>query len=115
MSTTGFVRFLQAVRDDAGLLARYDQRNLAQLLFHAKNDGFDFLAEDAAEVIGRLEYDLIVERDRQAFDGTSRLWRGMWGRRYLGYLVDQVVRRYSDAELAEIGADSGATEGVPVP
>ena len=106
MSETAFVDFLRAVRDDERLLDRYDRRNLAQLLFHARNDGFDFTAEDAEEVIGKLEYDLVTERDGEPFDGASRLWRSMWGMRYLGYLVASVVPRYTDAELDGFAADA---------
>jgi hypothetical protein len=110
MAQPEFVRFLRAVRDDAGLLAAYDGRNLAQVLFHAPADGFDFDRADAEEVIGRLEYDLVTVRDGQPFDGSSDLWRAMWGRRYLGYLVDHVVRRYADADL---DAAAGLAEAVP--
>jgi Nif11 domain len=115
MSQAGFVRFLRAVRDDPELLGRYDGRNLAQALFHAKNDGFDFSAADAEEVIARLEYDLVTERDGQPFDGASRLWHDMWGRRYLGYLVEHVVRRYPDAELAPVGIGAAAPEQAAEP
>jgi hypothetical protein len=113
-SEAGFMRFLRALRDDPELLARYDQRNLAQLLFHAKNDGFDFAAADAEEVIGRLEYDVITQQDGEPVDGSSRLWQDMWGRRYLRYLVDHVVRRYTDVELAVTGAGRDPEERVSV-
>jgi hypothetical protein len=109
MAQHEFVRFLRAVRDDPALLAAYDRRSLAQVLFHARGDGFDFDRADAEEVIGRLEYDLVTVGDGQPFDGSSSLWRQMWGRRYLGYLVDHVVRRYPEDRLAAIGAG----EGVP--
>jgi len=109
MARHEFVRFLRAVRDDPMLLAAYDRRSLAQVLFHARDDGFDFDQADAEEVIGRLEYDLVTVGDGQPFDGSSSLWRHMWGRRYLGYLVDHVVRRYPDERLAAVGA----AEGVP--
>jgi hypothetical protein len=103
MAELEFVRLLRAVRDDADLLARYDARNLAQLLLHARNDGYDFDTAEAENVIGRLEYDLITVRDGQSFDGSAALWRDMWGRRYLGYLVAKVVSRYGDDELAAVG------------
>jgi hypothetical protein len=102
MAQRSFVEFLVRARDDAGMLARYDGRNLAQLVFHAKHEGFDFNAEDVAEVVGKLEASVILEKDHDAFDGTARLWREMWGRRHLGYLVDRVVRRHTDAELAAL-------------
>jgi hypothetical protein len=109
MAQSEFVRFLRAMRDDQWLLAAYDERSLPQVLFHARGEGFDFEQADAEEVIGRLEYDLVTVGDAQPFDGSSSLWRHMWGRRYLGYLVDHVVRRYPDDRL-----DAVATgEGVP--
>ena len=103
MSQESFIQFLVMVRDDQLQLSRYDQRNIAQLVLHATNEGFDFTAREAEEVIGRLEYDLICERDGDPFDGSSRLWMCMWGRRYLGYLIDHVVRRYTDHELVKVG------------
>lgn len=110
MGQPEFLRFLRALRDDAALLAVYDARNLAQVIFHARDDGFAFTTADAEEVIGRLEYDLVTTKDGQPFDGGSDLWRNMWGRRYLGYLVDDVVRRYADDELV---AAAGLAETVP--
>ena len=114
MSEESFIQFLIMVRDDQVQLSRYDQRNIAQLLLHAKNEGYDFTAADAEAVIGRLEYDVICERDGDAFDGAARLWPYMWGRRYLGYLTDHVVRRYTDHELHKVGLGqpAGVTAGV---
>jgi hypothetical protein len=109
MSLESALKFFAAARDDASLLARYDARNLSELLFHAKNDGFDFSAWDLAEVVGRIEASIILTKDRDPFDGTARLWRQMWGRYHLGYLVDQ-VRRHSEDELnALIAPREGAS------
>ena len=98
MSLDSALKFFIAARDDPAVVARYDQRSLSQLLFHAKNDGFDFSAWDLAEVAGRIEASIILTKDRDPYDGTARLWRQMWGRYHLGYLVDQ-VRRHTDDEL----------------
>ena len=102
MSRKSFLDFLRAARDDPALRARYDPRNLTQLVFHARNDGFDFTADDVADVAGALEANVILAKDRDPFDATSRLWRRMWGTRHLEYLVDSVVRRHSDDELESI-------------
>jgi hypothetical protein len=102
MSQKSFLEFLIAARDSAAMRARYNQRNLAQLLFHARNDGFEFTAEDVENVAGALEASVIVTKDRDPFDGTSRLWRQMWGAYHLEYLIDSVVRRHTDAELWSI-------------
>jgi hypothetical protein len=102
MSVKRVAEFLREVRDNAAMLARYNDRNLSELLFHARNEGFDFTAADLAEVVGTLEASVIVTKDHDPFDATSRLWRQMWGRCHLEYLVDHVVRRHSDEELQSL-------------
>jgi hypothetical protein len=102
MSRQGFLDFLLAVRDDDALRSRYERRDLTRMTFHARNDGFDFTAEDVAFVAGTLEANVIVAKDRDPFDATSRLWRQMWGAYHLRYLVDSVVSRHSDDELRSL-------------
>jgi hypothetical protein len=99
MSKESFLRFLLAARESPAFLVRYNARNLSQVQFHARNEGFNFTAEDAADVVGKLEASVILQKDRDPFDGTSRLWREMWGRYRLEYLVNHLVRRHTDAEL----------------
>jgi hypothetical protein len=108
MSEASFLSFLMAARDDRAVLVRYDQRNQAQLLFHARNEGYDFTAEEMAAVVGALEASVILTKDRSPYDGTAPLWRHMWGRRHLAYLVEHVLSRHSDAELGDIVAGIGA-------
>ncbi|WP_449062742.1 hypothetical protein [Planomonospora algeriensis] len=72
---------------------------MAQLLFHAKNEGFDFDGDDVSAVVSKLEIGVIADKDGEAVDGGSSLWRAMWGRLHLDYLIDHVVSRYSDDEL----------------
>lgn len=99
MSHKSFMEFLMAGRDNPAVRARYSRRNLSQLLFHAKNDGFEFTAEDMAQVVFKLEMAVVIEKDGQQVDGNSLLWRRMWGATHLDYLVEQVVPRFSDEEL----------------
>jgi hypothetical protein len=102
MSQASFLDFLSAARGSAAVLVRYNRRNLSELLFQAKNEGFDFTAEEVAEVVGKLEANVILTKDRDPYDGTSRLWREMWGRRHLEYLVNHVVNRHTDEELQSL-------------
>jgi len=102
VSQESFLKFLSAAHESAAVLARYNRRNLSELLFHAKNEGFDFTAEEVAEVVGKLEANVILNKDRDPYDGTSRLWREMWGRRHLEYLVNYVVSRHTDEELRSL-------------
>lgn len=102
MSQVSFLKFLLAARENPAMLARYNQRNLSQLLVHAKNEGFDFTGQDIEDVVGKLEASVILKKDRDPFDGTSRLWREMWGRYHLEYLIDRVVKRHTDEELSSL-------------
>ncbi|MGH3971711.1 MAG: Nif11 family protein [Pseudonocardiaceae bacterium] len=99
MSQESFLEFLSAAHANAAVLARYNRRNLSEVLFHAKNEGFDFTAEEVADVVGKLEANVILSKDQDPYDGTSRLWREMWGMRHLEYLVTHVVSRHTDEEL----------------
>jgi hypothetical protein len=101
-----FLRFLTALASDPARLAHYDGLSLPRLLFHAKNEGFGFTAEDAASVVGRMEAGVIIGKDCERFDGSSSLWRQMWGKRYLGYLVTHVLTRYTDEELSSLVASA---------
>jgi hypothetical protein len=100
VSRKSVLEFLLAARDDAAFRARYGPRDLTRLVFHARNDGFDFTAGDLADVVGALEADVILVKDGDAFDATSRLWRRMWGVSHLDYVVEHVVRRHTDDELS---------------
>ena len=102
MARKSFVEFLVAVRDSPAMLTRYDRRNLSQLLFHARNEGYDFTSAEVADVVGALEASAIVAKDGDPFDATSRLWRRMWGTYHLEYLIDSVVSRHSDDELRSL-------------
>jgi hypothetical protein len=103
MSRKSVLEFLRAARDDAALRERYNPRDLNQLVFHARNDGFDFTAGDLADVVGALEANVVATKDRDPFDASSGLWRRMWGVYHLDYLVDSVVRRHNDDELQSVG------------
>jgi hypothetical protein len=102
MSQESFLEFLSTARGSVAVLARYNRRNLSELLFQAKNEGFDFTADEVAELIGKLEANVILTKDRDPYDGTSRLWREMWGRRHFEYLVNHVVGRHTDEELRSL-------------
>ena len=99
MTQESFMAFLKAARDDRSLLARYDGRNLEQIVFHARNEGYEFTNQEVAQVVGALEANVILTKDKNPFDGTASLWRRMWGRRHLDYLVKEVLLRHSDDEL----------------
>lgn len=110
MSQENFIRFLAAVRDRPGMRARYGTRNLSQVLFHARGEGYDFAIPEVLDAIGMLEANVVLNKDGDPFDGSSRLWARMWGVPFLDYLVDHVLARHTDDELRALLAahDGGA-------
>jgi hypothetical protein len=105
MSQDSFLEFLISARRSVSMISRYNLRNLSELLFQAKNEGFDFTADEVAEVVGKLEASVILDKDRDPYDGTSRLWHRMWGKRHFEYLVNDVVSRHTDQELRSMAQD----------
>jgi hypothetical protein len=104
MSAPAFTQFLSKLGDDANYLARYSHRNMAQLIFHAQNDGFEFSPDDMGVVTGVLEAAVITQKDGEEVDGNSSLWRSMWGKTHLDYLVSEVVRQFTSEELSTLTA-----------
>lgn len=105
MASSEFIRFIGELRSDPRMLAAYQRKNLVQLVFHARNAGFDFTEDEAVATVGALEINVIVSKDAEPVDGGSRLWEKMWSRPYLDYIVNHVAARYSDDELRSYGQD----------
>ncbi|MBV9450810.1 MAG: hypothetical protein JO345_33465 [Streptosporangiaceae bacterium] len=110
MSARNFIDFLRALRDSEDMLARYRRRNVAQLVFHARNDGFDFTVGDISDAMGPLEANVIMHKDGEPMNESSSLWRSMWGKTHLDYFVEDVVRRHTDSELESVTAGAAEEE-----
>jgi hypothetical protein len=111
MTQESFVRFLTEAHRSPAMKTRYSGRNLSQLLFHAKNDGFTFTTEEAQAVVGRLEAIVIQVKDKDQYGASSRLWREMWGRDHFDYVVDHVVARLTEDELESLLGDEQRRAG----
>jgi hypothetical protein len=111
VSQENFLEFLFTAHASVAVLACYNQRNLDEVIFHAKNEGFDFTGDEVADVVGKLEANVILTKDRDPYDGSSRLWRQMWGRHYFEYLITRVVDRHTDEELRSLIEPRGQEVG----
>lgn len=90
MSISELGRFLAVCASRPPVLARYEPMALPDLMFAARCDGFDLAPEDFGALIGGLEVWRITVADGQTIDGESRLWRAMWGRSRLDYVVNEL-------------------------
>ena len=105
MPRKSFVDFLILLKSDHTRSATYDTRNLAQFIFHAQNEGFEFTKADVDQVVGKLEVDAITVKDNEEFGANSALWHDMWGCRRLDYLINRLLPRFTDGELAALSTD----------
>ncbi len=90
MSVSELARFLEHCSDRPDVLARYERMALPDLMFAARCDGFDLRTGDFGTLIGGMEVWRITVADGQPIDGESRLWRAMWGRSRLDYIVHEL-------------------------
>jgi hypothetical protein len=105
MPKQSFIDFLTLLKSDQARFEAYNTRNLAQFLFHARNEGYDFTKAEVDQVIGKLEVDAVTIKDNQEFGANSALWHDMWGCRRLDYLVNRLLPKFTDSELAAVSAD----------
>lgn len=103
MSKRNAIAFFKAVSSDSYLQEKFKLRNLEELLFHAKNIGYDFTREELAEVLGQMQA-RIMENMGEEFSGHSTLWRPMWGKYYFMWAIEDVFGGCSEEELEKIAS-----------
>ncbi|MGL5925979.1 hypothetical protein [Chroococcidiopsis sp.] len=101
MSKESVIDFFRVCYRDTTLFAKFEQKNLPEVILHAKSLGYSFNGEELAEVIGGMEAQIITERMGEAIDANSSLWRRMWGKSRLQYVVEELFQTFSEAELKQ--------------
>jgi hypothetical protein len=101
MSKASVIDFFRVCHSDTKLLEKFEQKNLPEVIFHAKSLGYSFNGEELAEVIGGMEAQIITERMGEAIGANSSLWRKMWGKSRLHYVVEELFQAFSEAELKQ--------------
>jgi hypothetical protein len=96
MSTAELSRFLAACANSRAMLERYEPMALPDLIFSARCYGYDIQPGDFGTVIGGLEVRRIIDVDKQGIGADSTLWRHMWGRSRLAYVVDELWAKTDD-------------------
>ena len=104
MSRIQVVKFLRSCAADKALLQPFLSRSLPELLFHARALGYSFTGADLASVVGALEYHVITEKMKQPMDASSGLWRQMWGKPHLQYVVEELIMPLSEGEVEQVAA-----------
>lgn len=71
-------------------MARYEVMALPDLIFAARCSGFDIRGEDFGPLVGGMEVWRITVADGEDIGAASTLWRHMWGRSRLAYVVQEL-------------------------
>ncbi|WP_051451040.1 hypothetical protein [Actinospica robiniae] len=90
-----FIRLLSTRPD---LLERLSPLPKSEVLEQAAALGLPFAEADFDPLVWGLEIKLAEWRE-EAFDGNFPLWRTMWGRTYLEYLVADLLPAFEETGL----------------
>ncbi|MEO0967707.1 MAG: Nif11-like leader peptide family natural product precursor [Cyanobacteria bacterium J06639_18] len=101
MCKQNVINLFKAAKQNPDLMAKFNVRSLEELLFHAKNLGYDFSREELASVIGGLEVTFITKKLNEQVGSRSTLWRRMWAKYHFQYLVEDVFCSFSEQELQQ--------------
>ncbi|MCC5644492.1 Nif11-like leader peptide family natural product precursor [Nostoc sp. CHAB 5824] len=101
MSKQDVVNLFKAASQNSDLLQKFNVRSLEELLFHAKNIGYNFSREELADVIGGMEATLILQKMGEKIDGRSSLWPKMWAKYHFHYIIEDVFLKFSEQELKQ--------------
>ncbi|QHG20424.1 Nif11-like leader peptide family natural product precursor [Nostoc sp. ATCC 53789] len=101
MSKENVINFLRACTNDTALLEKFEQKNLPEVILHAKSLGYGFSSEELSAVIGSMEAQIITEKMGEEINAYSSLWQRMWGKYRLQYVVEELFRTFSNMELKQ--------------
>ncbi|PWK59218.1 hypothetical protein [Roseicyclus mahoneyensis] len=90
MSEIELGRFFEACAGSETMMARYEAMPLPDLIFAARCSGFDIRGQDFGKLVGGMEVWRITVADGEDIAAASKLWRHMWGRSHLAYVVKEL-------------------------
>jgi hypothetical protein len=92
--------FLRHVGREPGLVHELRARSKPEVLERARQLGYDFPEQDFDDSVWGVE-GFLAAKVGEPFDSSFSLWETMWGKYYLEYLVDNVVKGLSDEDIAQ--------------
>lgn len=95
----GPIDFLRSLAGDAELLDSLKTRSKDEVLKVAAERGFTFTEGEFDSSVWDAEVRLAKWRD-EPFDAQFPLWRTMWGRPYLEYLVTDLISSIDETAIS---------------
>lgn len=102
MAKQDVLRFFEMLSKNQEEQQRLYSRNLPELLFQAKVMGYEFDAQELTAVVGSMEWVIITEHDKEQLDAYSSLWKRMWGKMRLEYILNELYSKLTNEELENI-------------
>jgi len=90
MTKLTVLNFLDYCASHEKTMERLFDRNLPELIFHAKSLNFPFTVEDLTAVVGSMEWHVITVLHQEELNAYSSLWPKMWGKPRLQYVIDEL-------------------------
>jgi hypothetical protein len=84
------LKFLEYCSLDEKTKDRLSDRNLSELIFHAKALNFQFTVEELTAVLGSMEWYIITVIDKEELNAYSSLWSRMWGKSRFKYIIEEL-------------------------
>jgi len=102
MSKLAVLDFLDFCSSHAETMERLSNRNLSELIFHAKALNFHFTIEELTAVLGSMEWHIITVIDQEELNAYSSLWFKMWAKSRLKYVVDELFLSLGKEEWSKL-------------
>lgn len=90
MAKLAVLDFLAFCSSNTEISERLIDRNLSELIFHAKALNFHFTVEELTAVLGSMEWHVITVINQEELNAYSSLWPKMWGKSRLQYVIDEL-------------------------
>lgn len=101
MSAANLVTFLRTVAARADVLEALKVKSKDDVIAAAAGFGLPFTASQFDDVIWNLEIRLAQKRG-EPLDAHFPLWRTLWGRYYLEFLVNTLMPSLDDADKSAV-------------
>ena len=101
MSKENVINFLHLCSENAEIVEKFYQKNLPEIILHAKSIGYSFSSEELAEIIGAMEAYIIMNRMGEEINANSSLWPKMWGKYRFQYILEELFNSFTEQELKQ--------------
>ena len=101
MSKENVINLFKACGKNPNLLEKFNQKNLPEVLLHAKSLGYNFTSDELTALLGSMETYIITNRMGEEINAYSSLWPKMWGKYRFQYVLEELINTFSEQEIEQ--------------